>query len=81
MTFNSDLSENSNSIKLKKEINLFTACCIIISNIVGSGIFVASDDVFKNINSQGMALVIWTISGIITLIGAYCYTELGMILY
>ena len=68
------------TIKLKKGINLFAGCAIIIGNIVGSGIFITSKGVLEQSGSPGIALVIWVVSGLISLIGAYCYTELGTLI-
>lgn len=67
-------------IQLKKEINFFSGCGIIIGNIVGSGIFITSKGVLEKSGSPGLALGIWTLSGLISLIGAYCYTELGTLI-
>ncbi len=71
---------SSKSVGLKKEINLFTGCAIIIGNIVGSGIFIASKGVLEKSVSPGMALIVWAVSGMISLVGAYCYTELGTLI-
>lgn len=70
----------SSQAKLKKEINFFTGCGIIIGNIVGSGIFISCGSVLKNTGSPGIALIVWTLSGLISLVGAYCYTELGTLI-
>lgn len=70
-------NSNSSEVKLKKGINLFTGCAIIIGNIVGSGIFITSNGVLAETKSPGLALIVWIVSGLFSLIGAYCYTELG----
>lgn len=74
------VSKSSNSINLKKEINLFAGCCIIIGNIVGSGIFITSKGVLESTQSPGLALIVWTLSGLLSLVGAYCYSELGTLI-
>lgn len=70
-------AQNTSAIKLKKGINFFTGCSIIIGNIVGSGIFITSKGVLEHSGSPGVSLIVWTLSGLLTLCGAYCYTELG----
>lgn len=70
-------SESTSKINLKKGINLFTACTLIIGNIIGSGIFITSKGVLENSGSPFVSLLVWTMSGLLTLVGAYCYTELG----
>lgn len=67
-------------VRLKKEINLLYGCSIIIGNIVGSGIFITSKGVLENTGSPGLAIIVWILSGLISLIGAYCYTELGTLI-
>ncbi|RNA36723.1 Y+L amino acid transporter 2 [Brachionus plicatilis] len=67
-------------IKLKKGINFFTACTLIIGNIIGSGIFITSKGVLENSGSPIVSLLVWTMSGLLTLVGAYCYTELGTLI-
>ena len=34
----------------------------------------------ENTRSQGVALIVWVLSGCLSLIGAYCYTELGTLI-
>jgi len=63
--------------KLKREIGLVDACSIIIGIIVGSGIFVSPKGVLLNAGSVGMAVIVWLASGLLSLIGALCYAELG----
>lgn len=75
-----NLSKSNSAVKLKRGINLFTGCAIIVGNIVGSGIFITSKGVLEKSGSPGLALVIWVLSGLISLIGAYCYTELGTLI-
>lgn len=74
------MSKKTSLINLKKEINFFTACTIIIGNIIGSGIFITSKGVLEHSGSQGMSLLVWILSGLLTLTGAYCYTELGTLI-
>ena len=60
--------EQEESTKLKRELGLFNGVGIIIGIIVGSGIFVSPKGVLLYSGSPGLALVVWVISGIISMV-------------
>jgi APA family basic amino acid/polyamine antiporter len=61
----------------KREIKLFDAVMIVAGTMIGSGIFIVSTDIARQVGSPGYLLVVWLLSGIITLIGATSYAELA----
>jgi hypothetical protein len=62
---------------LERSLGLVDGISVIIGIIVGSGIFVSPKGVLLNAGSVGMSLVVWTMSGVLSMVGALCYAELG----
>ncbi|HLN54965.1 MAG TPA: amino acid permease [Bacteroidales bacterium] len=60
-----------------KRINLFDGISIVAGAMIGSGIFIVSADIARNVGSPGWLMVCWLISGLITVIGALSYGELA----
>lgn len=69
--------ESSEGVRLKKELGLMNGVAIIVGVIVGSGIFVSPSFALKYAGSKGMALIVWVLSGLLSMVGALCYAELG----
>ncbi|XP_070490757.1 large neutral amino acids transporter small subunit 1 isoform X3 [Chironomus tepperi] len=64
-------------VTLKAKMTLVNGITVIVGSIIGSGIFVSPTGVLKYTGSVNMALVVWVISGVFSMVGAYCYAELG----
>ncbi|XP_059083552.1 Y+L amino acid transporter 2-like isoform X1 [Tigriopus californicus] len=71
-----DGSEDEN-VGLKPKMTLLNGCTVIVGSIIGSGIFVSPSGVLEGTGSVNLALLVWIISGVFSMIGAYCYAELG----
>jgi len=60
-----------------KRVNLFDGIAIVAGAMIGSGIFIVSADIARSVGSPGWLMVVWLITGIITVIGALSYGELA----
>ena len=67
-------------VGLKASLGLGQGCTIIVGSIIGSGIFIAPGGVLKQTGSVNMSLTIWILSGLYSMVGAYCYAELGLLI-
>ncbi len=62
---------------LQKRVTLFDGISIVSGAMIGSGIFIVSADIARHVGAPGWLLVVWLITGIITIIGALSYGELA----
>src|ERR1017187_1986702 len=63
--------------KLKSGLNLLDASMLIMGSMIGSGIFLVSPEIAREVRTPGMLLLCWVFAGIITIIGALSYAELA----
>ncbi len=61
----------------KKSLNLTDSTALVIGSMIGSGIFIVSADMARNLGSPGWLLVAWLLSGFMTIIAALSYGELA----
>ena len=68
-------SANQDS-SFKPTLGLFDATMIVAGSMIGSGIFIVSADMLKDMGSAGWLLAAWIITGFMTLTAALSYGEL-----
>lgn len=66
-----------NQPSFKPSLSLFDATMIVAGSMIGSGIFIVSADMLKDVGSAGWLLAAWLITGFMTLTAALSYGELS----
>lgn len=65
------------SSKLARQIGLFDATMLVMGGIIGAGIFMNPYVVAQRVHTPFLILGVWLAGGIIALLGAFIYAELG----
>ncbi|CAH1173450.1 unnamed protein product [Phaedon cochleariae] len=65
------------AIHLKRRVGLVSGVALIVGTMIGSGIFVSPSGLLERTGSIGMSFVIWMACGLLSLLGALSYAELG----
>ncbi len=60
-----------------RRLTLMDAALIVIGGIIGGGIFLNPGIVAQRTDSGWVLLALWVAGGLLTLIGCFCYAELG----
>ncbi len=63
--------------KFKPTLGLFDGTMIVAGSMIGSGIFIVSADITRNVGSAGWLVAVWLITGFMTLTAALSYGELS----
>ena len=61
----------------KKSLGLIDSTSMVMGSMVGSGIFIVSADMARNLGSPGWLLLAWAITGIMTIIASLSFGELA----
>jgi APA family basic amino acid/polyamine antiporter len=63
---------------LLRQIGFFGATALVISNMIGTGIFATSGYMAGDLGSARLILACWSVGGLFALAGALTYSELGI---
>ncbi|MEP6611703.1 MAG: amino acid permease [Mucilaginibacter sp.] len=63
--------------KLKHELGLLDGTMLVAGSMIGSGIFIVSADITRNVGSAGWLIAVWLITGFMTITAAVSYGELS----
>jgi len=69
--------DNNNEHHFHRSLSLTDSTLLVIGSMIGSGIFIVSADMTRNVGSAGWLIAVWVITGLMTMIAAISYGELG----
>jgi len=62
---------------LKPGLSLFDSSTLVAGSMIGSGIFIVSADIARQVGSPATLLAVWIVAGLMTIAGALAYGELA----
>ena len=63
---------------LVRQLGFFSATALVISNMVGTGIFATTGFMAGDLGTSGLILACWVVGAFFALAGALSYSELGI---
>ena len=63
--------------ELVKGLGLTSATMLVMGSMIGSGIFIVSADIARQVNSPALLIGAWLVTGFLTIVGALSYGELA----
>ena len=71
------MAMTSVTASLRRTLSLADLIFIVVGTVIGSGIFLTPGAVVRSAGSGGVALLAWIIGGVLSLLGALTFAELG----
>src|ERR1051325_2741968 len=75
---NTDVTSPNSKPALLRQLGVVSATALVVSNMIGTGIFGTTGFLAGDLGSPGLVLWIWVVGAVCALIGAICYSELGI---
>ncbi|MFM8591948.1 MAG: APC family permease [Sphingomonadales bacterium] len=66
-----------NNASFKPSLGLLDGTMIVAGSMIGSGIFIVSADILRNVGSAGWLIAVWVLTGFMTITAAVSYGELS----
>ncbi len=62
---------------LTRSVGLWSAIAVNVANMIGTGVFLKARVMTCNVGSPALVLLAWAAAGLLSLAGAFCYSELA----
>lgn len=63
--------------EFKKSLGFIDSTALVAGSMIGSGIFIVSADIARSVGSPGWMILVWVITGLMTIFAALSYGELA----
>ncbi len=60
----------------RRSLGLLDATAIVVGSMIGSGIFIVSADILRNVGTANNLILVWIVTGLMTMTAALSYVEL-----
>jgi len=70
-------SPSSQDTELVKGLGPISATTLVMGSMIGSGIFIVSAEIAREVSSPALLILAWAVTGFLTIVGALCYGELA----
>lgn len=70
-------SKADHAAEMKQDLGLFSAVTIVSGSMIGSGIFIVSADIARQVGTGGLMVGVWVFVALLTLMAAYSYGKLA----
>jgi len=71
------MNEPQQAVSFKQSLGLLDGTMIVAGSMIGSGIFIVSADITRNVGGAGWLIAVWLITGFMTITAAVSYGELS----
>lgn len=72
-----DTSSSTTTHEFRQSLGLLDATMIVVGSMIGSGIFIVSADITRSVGSAVWLILVWILTGVLTLTAALSYGELS----
>ncbi len=63
---------------LRRELTVTSAAALVVSNMIGTGIFTTTGFLAGDLGRPGLVLAVWLVGGVVAMAGCLAYAELGI---
>jgi APA family basic amino acid/polyamine antiporter len=77
MMANSSATTTTLDTEFARGLGLYDSTMVVVGSMIGSGIFIVSADMARNLGGAGWLLIAWLVTGALTIVGALSYGELA----